>query len=99
MIHTYNPVIFVDYDGNDYGVSVNHDSKTILIQAHFITNGNNSTAFNNKGTGAWNAQSGKNVFVTGSIRDLKQRIINGQDDKVYSIGIKVTSEVDDSPGS
>jgi RHS repeat-associated protein len=28
-----NPVIFVDYDGRDYGVAVDHDKKTVAISA------------------------------------------------------------------
>jgi RHS repeat-associated protein len=31
-----NPILFVDYDGNDFGVYVNHETKTIIIRAVYI---------------------------------------------------------------
>lgn len=94
-----NPATFVDYNGNDYGVSVNHDARTITIQAHFITNAANVRAFNSQGRDNWNAQSGRNVFITGSVKDLKQRIRNGEDGGAYTININITSEVDNGPGA
>ncbi|MBN4081587.1 RHS repeat-associated core domain-containing protein [bacterium AH-315-C07] len=30
-----NPVLFVDYDGKDYGIKVNHDNKTIVVVQNF----------------------------------------------------------------
>jgi RHS repeat-associated protein len=83
-----NPVIFVDYDGNDYGVSVNHSAKTITIQAHFLVSGANKAAFDRRGSGAWNSQSGKNVFVAGGLKALRNGNAN-----TYKININVTSEV------
>ncbi len=32
-----NPILFVDYDGKDYGVYVNHKTKTIVIKATIYT--------------------------------------------------------------
>jgi RHS repeat-associated protein len=83
-----NPVKFVDFDGNDYGVTVDRGNKTIKIEAHFLTSSKSSAAFAEHGSGKWNAQSGKNVFVAGGLKALRQ----GKAD-VYKIDISVTSEV------
>lgn len=83
-----NPIKFVDFDGNDYGVKVDRGNKTITIKAHFLTSAKSSTAFKENGSGRWNAQSGKNVFVAGGLKALRQ----GKAD-VYSINIDISSEV------
>ncbi|MBK7376828.1 MAG: hypothetical protein KAY50_06470 [Chitinophagaceae bacterium] len=83
-----NPILFVDFDGNDYGVIVDRGSKTITIRAHFLTTSKNSQAFATHGSGKWNEQSNKYVFVAGSIKDLKK----GKAD-VYNININITSEI------
>ena len=83
-----NPVLFVDFDGNDYGVKVDRGNKTITIKAHFLTSSKSSSAFKRRGSGRWNAQSGKNVYITGSIKDLKR----GNAD-AYTVNINISSEV------
>lgn len=83
-----NPIKFVDFDGNDYGVKVDRGNKTITIKAHFLTSSKSATAFKEKGSAKWNAQSGKTVFVTGGLKALKQ----GKAD-VYTVNIEMTSEV------
>jgi RHS repeat-associated protein len=83
-----NPVLFVDFDGNDYGVLVDRGKKIITISAHFLTTSKASKAFASHGSGKWNAQSGKHVFITGSIKDLKAGKAEG-----YKININVTSEI------
>ncbi|MDP4280870.1 MAG: DUF6443 domain-containing protein [Bacteroidota bacterium] len=59
-----NPVKRIDIDGKDWDVVINHDQKSITIQANFKSfSGNTSTiqeAANN-----WNAQSGKFNYVVG----------------------------------
>ena len=59
-----NPVKRTDIDGKDWDVVINHDQKTITIQANFKSfSGNTNTiqeAANN-----WNAQSGKFNYVVG----------------------------------
>lgn len=84
-----NPVVFVDYDGNDYGVVVNRQTKTIAITAHYIANNaSDLKSFNEHGRDKWNSQSRKHVFITGSVRDLKR----GKAD-VYSIEVDISSEM------
>ena len=63
-----NPVLFVDYDGNDYGISVNHDSRTITISATFVSKGSNSQALNSA-INSWNGQSGSFKYVIGKGKD------------------------------
>jgi RHS repeat-associated protein len=52
-----NPILFVDYDGKDFGIKVDHDAKTIVIVANVYTT--NKTAYDQalKSAGVWNAKS------------------------------------------
>src|SRR5690606_6626883 len=52
-----NPILFVDYDGRDFGVKINHETKTIVVGANVYTT--NKTAYDQavKSAGAWNAKS------------------------------------------
>jgi RHS repeat-associated protein len=52
-----NPILFVDYDGKDFGVKIDHDAKTIVIVANIYTT--SKTAYDQalKSAGAWNAKS------------------------------------------
>src|SRR5690554_6134699 len=49
-----NPMMFVDYDGRDFGIKINHDTKTIIVVANVYTT--NRTAYEQaiKSAGAWN---------------------------------------------
>jgi len=51
-----NPILFVDYDGKDFGVKIDHDSKTIVIVANVYTT--SKTAYDQalKSAGAWNTK-------------------------------------------
>jgi RHS repeat-associated protein len=87
-----NPILYADFDGNDYGVTVDRIACTIMISAHYVSNTRNSNALNTYGRDRWNAQSGSYVYITGSVRDLKQ----GRAD-AYQVQINLTSEIDDGP--
>jgi hypothetical protein len=50
-----NPIIFVDYDGNDYGFTINHYNRTITLTANFYTSGGIE---NNKAAQEWNKYTG-----------------------------------------
>lgn len=59
-----NPIKFVDYDGNDYGVYVNHDTKTITIKATYVSTSKDveeATSAANK----WVRQNGRYQYVIG----------------------------------
>ena len=52
-----NPIRFVDYDGNDFGVLVNHDNKSITIVANVYTNSRDAYAQAITAASAWNSAS------------------------------------------
>jgi RHS repeat-associated protein len=85
-----NPILYADFDGNDYGVTVDRCDLRMTISAHYISSTRNSNALNTYGRDRWNAQSGAYVFITGSIKDLKR----GQA-IAYSVHINLTTEIDD----
>ncbi|MCD0472578.1 DUF6443 domain-containing protein [Flavobacterium sp. JAS] len=80
-----NPLMFVDYDGMDFGIYINHDTKTISIKSHYIVNSNDSNLMNDIAS-YWNEQSGNFAYAIGE----------GVDAESYSINFDVTVEVDDS---
>ena len=57
-----------------------------------MTSSSTAKAFNTYGRDKWNEQSGKYVFITGSVRQLKKGQAVG-----YKVNIKITSEVVDGP--
>jgi RHS repeat-associated protein len=82
-----NPIIFVDYDGNDYGISVNHDSKTITVHARYLANSKNISAVN-KGVNSFNKQNGKYVYIEGG----KSAMRNGTSQK-FDVSFDLTTDV------
>lgn len=81
-----NPTLFVDYDGNDYGVSVNHDAKTITISAKYISTQANYDAVS-KAITTIKEQSGEFKYVVGK----------GKDAQVYSIVFDLTQDTAEGP--
>jgi len=62
-----NPILYIDQDGKDYGVYVNHDTKTIIVKQTIHTVKGGSDASNaNIGASKWNAESGKWQYVVGT---------------------------------
>jgi RHS repeat-associated protein len=89
-----NPVIFVDYDGKDYGVHINHNDRTIEIRATFITRTRDATSAQNA-INHWNNASGQNVYVTGI--DNNQRGVRKYINAIrYDINYNLRVEIDDS---
>src|SRR5690554_2852555 len=60
-----NPILFVDYDGKDFGVLINHTDGTILIIANFYTINEKTTEEANKAAANWNALTGSTVLIGG----------------------------------
>lgn len=87
-----NPVKFVDFDGNDYGVIVKRGSNggmgTITIKARFLVSRDSEANLNRNGRDQWNAQSGKNVFVAGGLKALRQGKAS-----VYNVEVDVSTQV------
>ncbi len=52
-----NPIRFVDFDGQDFGVKVNHKDKTIIIVANVYTTSKKAYEQALKSAGNWNAKS------------------------------------------
>ena len=84
-----NPVLFVDFDGNDFGVLVNRAARTITIRATYLVSANNQVAFNRRGRDAYNNTSGQRVFVPGGVKALKAGRSQG-----YTINFELQSQVD-----
>lgn len=59
-----NPVLFVDYDGNDYGVHFDSKTNTVTIKATYYTV-KSDMASAQQAASSWNSQSGANSFVVG----------------------------------
>jgi RHS repeat-associated protein len=72
-----NPIIFVDYDGNDYGVHIDHKSRTITIRATYYADAN-SIADATASTNAWNTLSGTYTYTIGKGRDAVDYTVNFQ---------------------
>ena len=87
-----NPVLFVDFDGNDYGVTVNRNNKTITISATYISNSKNLNRLD-RGVQTYNKFSGGRVFVVGGVKALKES--KGKADN-YVINYELTTQADNS---
>jgi len=59
-----NPILFVDYDGKDYGVHINHNTETIIIKATYYTTKEDVSSAT-KAIMAWNEQTGKYQYKVG----------------------------------
>jgi hypothetical protein len=88
-----NPVKYVDFDGNDYGVIVDRVNKKITIKAHYLTSSKTSSSFVSYGSNKWNAQSARFIFVPGSVKNLKKALRKQKKTEVYSVEISITSSV------
>ena len=60
-----NPLLFIDYDGKDYGVYINHTTKTIIIK-QTIYSAKEHSAEASSAAMSWNNLSGKFEYVVGS---------------------------------
>lgn len=60
-----NPILYVDKDGRDYGVYINHDDKTIIVKATIHTVKGQDTEVANQGAAKWNAETGKWALYVG----------------------------------
>lgn len=55
-----NPNVFVDYDGKDFGLTIDHDKKTIVFSANYYTNSIDYKSINNfiSALNQWNNYTG-----------------------------------------
>lgn len=52
-----NPILFVDYDGKDFGIKIDHEAKTIVIVANVYTTSKATYDQAKTSAGQWNAKS------------------------------------------
>jgi len=68
-----NPVLYVDFDGRDYAVFINHRTKTITIKATYhIVKGGCDAEMAKLGVDHWNGQNGKFKYVVGEGSNAKE---------------------------
>jgi RHS repeat-associated protein len=54
-----SPIVFVDYDGEDFGIKIDHDAKTIIIVADIYTTSKITYSQAKKAADQWNSKSAK----------------------------------------
>ena len=69
-----NPINFIDYDGQDYGITYDHKNKTITISATYYTD-KKSYREAKRSVRAWNKRSGNFSYIVGK----------GDNAKTYSV--------------
>ncbi|MEM7374974.1 MAG: RHS repeat-associated core domain-containing protein [Bacteroidota bacterium] len=83
-----NPILFVDFDGRDYGVEINHKDGTISIYATYIVNSEDENEMNEIKK-FWERQDDKFVYVVGE----------GADAITYNISFRIDVQVNDNKSS
>jgi RHS repeat-associated protein len=84
-----NSILYKDFDGNDYGVTIDKGSQTITINANYLANSHDINSLN-KAVSETNNLSGKYVFVAGGKEAMKQG-----SEETYSINLNLTTDVVD----
>jgi hypothetical protein len=82
-----NPILYIDKDGQDYGVYVDHATKTIIIKATIYTTAESQE----RAQSAANVWNGNNKFAY-SITDPKTGVVSQ-----YDIKFELTVECHDMP--
>jgi hypothetical protein len=73
-----NPIIYIDPDGQDYILAVNHNNQTIIVRAtYYIQRGNaEALASANQATQFWNAQSGNYTYDVGKKTNISSYTVS-----------------------
>ncbi len=69
-----NPILFVDYDGRDFGIVIDHSNKTITITATVYTINQKTQNEAQNAANNWNSLSGNSVLIDGVCFDVQIRI-------------------------
>lgn len=80
-----NPIKFVEYDGKDFGVYIDHSQNTILITANVYTINDKTQTEASEAASNWNALSGSTVLIGGveytvSV-EIDSKMAEGSNDK------------------
>lgn len=84
-----NPIIYVDPDGQDYILVINHDTRTVTIQATYYTKKGDADSYASAQQSAsfWNDKSGNYQYNVGK----------GDDKTSYSVNFNLTVKEVDNP--
>jgi len=84
-----NPILNREIDGKDYGVYIDHNTKTIIVKATYYTVKGNEDSHNSavQATQFWNEQSGKYQYKVGK----------GDDAVFYDVKFELTVTEVDNP--
>ncbi|MDP2385695.1 MAG: hypothetical protein Q8M29_04950 [Bacteroidota bacterium] len=94
-----SPIMNVEFDGRDYGVYVNHDTKTVIIKATYYTPKGDANSHTSavEATQFWNEQSGKYQYKVGKGSDavfydvkFELNVIEVDDPKTVASNDRVT---------
>ncbi|MFV0547041.1 MAG: RHS repeat-associated core domain-containing protein, partial [Bacteroides sp.] len=75
-----NQVLFVDYDGRDYGVHFDHDNQTVTIKATYHAS-STDIASAQQSASFWNNQSGNYTYIIGK----------GDNAATYTVNFELTA--------
>lgn len=81
-----NPILFVDYDGMDYGLHFDHENKTVTVRATYYAN-SKSIKSADRATSFWNKQSGNFSYTVGE----------GEDAVSYTVNFELTAVEAENP--
>ena len=70
-----NPILFVDYDGRDYGVHFNHHDKTVTIKATYYAK-TDDVKYAQNAVDSWNNQSGSFTYTIGKGENAVEYTVN-----------------------
>jgi RHS repeat-associated protein len=73
-----NPLLFVDKDGRDYELFIDHNSKKVLIKADFYVNNGNDESVANEGIKIWLALNGCYQYQFGKDGEMESYDIEFQ---------------------
>lgn len=60
-----SPIKFIDFDGNDFGIDIDHSQKTIIITANFYTINKAYKKEIDKAIAKWNKLDGSKIMIGG----------------------------------
>ncbi len=73
-----NPIKYIDPDGRDYGLAINHETRTVTISATYYVNKNDSKSINSatSAVASWNGGNGQYNYKVGKGDEAVQYTVN-----------------------
>jgi RHS repeat-associated protein len=72
-----NPILFIDYDGKDFGIKIDHNTKTIIIVANVYTTSKTTYEQAKKAAAQWNSKSAIVDGYTVTFQVNAKEFVNG----------------------